>query len=91
MSCLHPTVISVLSKFCNTGTCDYPLEQGNNSSISVEVVGYSNPALEGTSITLACPVGFVLFGHESTIARCMKNGEWEPDPRNVTCKESKPH
>ena len=52
----------------------------------VEVVGYSNPALEGTDITLSCPSGQVLTGRNSTSATCMWNGKWEPDLEEVECK-----
>ena len=46
-------------------------------------MGYSDPALEGQSITFACPPHQTLNGSNSSM--CMGNGEWEPDPREVEC------
>ena len=63
--------------------CDHPLEEGINSSSSVEVIGFTNPALEGTSIMLHCHIRLTLIGPESST--CMGNGEWEPDPKEVEC------
>ena len=68
-----------------TVTCDYP--EINDHIDSIRVSGSSNPALEGTSIKFHCPPGQELTGSESTT--CMANGEWKPDPRNITCNESK--
>ena len=55
----------------------------------VRVVGYSIPALEGSDITLSCPSGEVLTGHNGTSAMCMQNGNWEPDIREAECKGNK--
>ena len=46
-------------------------------------IDYINPALEGQIITYACPPGQILNG--SNMSTCMRNGEWEPDPREVQC------
>ena len=53
--------------------------------LQVEIAGYSNPALEGTDITLSCPSGLVLTGSNST-ATCTGNGKWEPDLGQRECK-----
>ena len=76
-------VISILGKkiLVYAGMCDYPLEEGITSS--VEVIGFTNPALEGTSIMLHCPARLTLIGPESST--CMGNGKWEPDPGEVEC------
>ena len=65
--------------------CDCPLKEETNDydTSSVRVIGYSNPALEGTSIMFHCPSGLTLIGPMSTT--CMENGEWEPDPVEVKC------
>lgn len=55
-----------------------------NNSHTVQVMGYVNPLLEGTTINLSCPMGKVLTGTTSMIT-CMPNGEWEPDPKFI-CK-----
>ena len=47
------------------------------------VMGYTDPALEGQTITFACPPYQTLNGSNSST--CMENGEWEPDPREVEC------
>ena len=38
---------------------------------------------EGATFNFSCPPGLVLIGPNSTT--CMGNGEWEPDPSEVTC------
>jgi hypothetical protein len=42
-----------------------------------------NPHMEGQLITFTCPRGFVPTGPNSSV--CARNGEWEPDPREVDC------
>ena len=65
-------------------TCDNPLaiEELDNSSLVI-VIGYSSPALVSTFIMFHCPPGLILIGPESSM--CNRNGEWEPDPREVEC------
>ena len=41
------------------------------------------PTFEGSTVSFSCPPGFVLTGPDS--ATCTGNGEWEPDPRGITC------
>ena len=53
---------------------------------AISVNGYSDPAVEGTTVNLRCSsLGrqFQLTGPNRTT--CMGNGEWEPDPRGVEC------
>ena len=55
-----------------------------DDDISVE--GYSDPAVEGTTVMLQC----LLPGHQLQLVgpnttTCMGNGEWKPDPREATC------
>ena len=40
--------------------------------------------LEGTVVTFTCSSGLVLSGPNSSI--CMRNGEWEPSPKELECK-----
>ena len=40
-------------------------------------------AIEGVSVTFTCPPGLVLTGPNTTT--CMRNGDWEPDPRDAAC------
>ena len=56
-------------------TCGSPEAQIGDS---VTVSGYTDPAVEGTSVTFHCPPGLVLDGAKSSI--CMENGKWEPAP-----------
>ena len=58
--------------------------QNNVSTIAVPGLGYSKPSLEGESVKFTCPPKLVMTGPNST--RCMGNGEWEPDPREVACE-----
>ena len=46
-------------------------------------VDYEDPTLEGQNISFTCRPGQMLNGSNSST--CMGNGEWEPDPRAVTC------
>ena len=55
------------------------------SDITVRVVtGYRDPAIEGTTVMFSCPTGLILTG--SNISTCMRNGEWEPDLKEIKCK-----
>ena len=49
------------------------------------VMGYSDttPSLKGSTVTYACYLGVALNG--PNMSTCMENGNWEPDPRNVSC------
>ena len=47
-------------------------------------MGYVDPATEGTTLTFHCPPEYILTGSNSST--CMRNGKWEPDPREVECK-----
>ena len=51
---------------------------------SVRVIGFKEPALRGSKVTLACPAGMTLNGPDTLL--CRGNGEWEPDPKKVECK-----
>ena len=42
----------------------------------------TGPKVPGTNISFSCPPGLEFNGTDTT---CNKNGEWDPDPRNVTC------
>ena len=55
----------------------------NRSTLTIE---YDYPALdvEGVSVTFSCSPGLMLSGPNAST--CMRNGEWEPDPRDVECK-----
>ena len=62
--------------------CSYP--NTNNASWTITVMGYSEPALVGTNISLTCPSGMVLNGPNT--AMCTEGGQWEPNIRNVFCQ-----
>ena len=55
-----------------------------SSSPRHEFVGYHDPAVEGTSVYLICPLGQILTGPNTST--CMGTREWEPDPRKLECK-----
>ena len=68
---------------CNTHSakCKNPVVQINGS---IAVIGYTDPALKGTTLTVNCYLGLVLTGPNTTT--CMDNGQWEPDLKEVECK-----
>ena len=51
---------------------------------NIRVIGYSDPALEETSVILEC-ISPALLHMGLNITTCMRNGKWEPDPREVEC------
>ena len=50
---------------------------------SVNILGYTEPAVEGITVIFQCPPGLGLDGANSST--CMENGEWEPPPREIHC------
>ena len=59
--------------------CSYPVV-----GLGVLVMEYSDPALEGASVTFGCSPGLVLMG--TNTSTCMENGQWTPDPGNMSCE-----
>ena len=47
-------------------------------------ITYPQPALVGSNAIFNCPLGLEQTGPNSLT--CMKNGEWEPYPRDVECR-----
>ena len=43
------------------------------------------PVMEGFVVSFSCHSEFILIGPNSST--CMRNGEWEPDPREVECRQ----
>ena len=43
------------------------------------------PVMEGFVVSFSCRSEFTLSGPNSST--CMRNGEWEPDPREVECRQ----
>ena len=43
------------------------------------------PVMEGAIVSFNCCSEFILTGPNSSM--CMRNGEWEPDPREVECRQ----
>ena len=68
--------------FFNSATriCENPEAQISDSVI---VSGYTDSAVEGTTVTFHCPPGLVLDGINSSM--CMENGEWEPALFEINC------
>ena len=58
---------------------------GNPRLIDYQIIVFSfmEPALEESTVTFACPGEHVLSGPNASI--CKRNGEWEPDPKQLTC------
>jgi hypothetical protein len=65
-------------------TCESVEIQNDNSTASMVMMDYTDPAVEGANVTFSCPSGLVLIG--PIVATCMRNGKWEPDPWEVACK-----
>ena len=59
----------------------------SNDSNVPNVVGDDSMPIEGSTITFSCPLGSVLIGSNS--ATCSRNGEWEPDPSQLICNDTK--
>ena len=62
--------------------CEDPLEEINED---LRVVGYSDPAVEGTMITLECSSPDMVLTGSNRIT-CADNGLWEPNPRQTACR-----
>ena len=76
--------------------CRYPLPYSTTEMelLPVIILGHnyyessSNwSAMEGTTVLFTCSNDYnlKLIGPKSST--CMKNGEWEPDPRGVECRQ----
>ena len=63
-------------------TCDSMATQNDNST--TVIMKYTDPAVEGSNVTFSCPSGLILTG--PSVATCMRNGKWEPDPMEVACR-----
>ena len=50
---------------------------------NVRIIGFGDPALDEEVVIFTCPSGWTLSGPSSST--CTRNGEWEPDPREVNC------
>ena len=50
---------------------------------SVTISGYTDPAVEGTTVTFHCPTDSVLKGPNTST--CMESGEWEPVLYGINC------
>ena len=61
--------------------CGNPADQVNDL---VRVFDFMEPALEESNVTFDCLLGQILSGPNTST--CMRNGKWEPDPREVICK-----
>ena len=59
--------------------CSYPLVE----DVGVLVMEYSDPALEGASVTFGSSSELILVG--ANTSTCMENGQWNPDPSNIAC------
>ena len=62
--------------------CPDPLTQVADRAI-LTVLGYHNPALEGHAVNFSCPFGEAIAGSNMSI--CTRIGEWEPDPKEISC------
>ena len=65
--------------------CGDPSKQINDSEDAIQVVGYSDPAVEGTTIMLECSLPDMVLTGPSRII-CADNGLWQPNPRQTACR-----
>ena len=63
--------------------CEDPASISQVVDSKIAVHGYENPALEGYVVNFSCPFGQTLTG--SNMSTCMRDGEWEPDPKEMSC------
>ena len=80
---LHYIAYHAWCMIYHAARCSNPLKLAH---IYVTIEGYEDPALEGENITFICPPGSMLSGPNSST--CMRNGEWEPHPKDVACTGS---
>ena len=54
---------------------------------SVVIMGYSDttPSLKGNTVNYTCYPGDLEILTGPNMSTCMENGNWEPDPTNVSC------
>ena len=76
------TLIGMLIKvnLLPLANCGNPQDQVNDR---VRVLDFMEPALEEGNVTFGCLSGPILSGPHTSM--CLRNGIWEPDPREVTC------
>ena len=61
--------------------------ESNNDSRSVpNIDGCDGLPVEGSTVAFSCPPGLKLI--RPTSATCIKNGEWQPDPKGLVCNDS---
>ena len=69
----------MLSDVLSSGNCGVPRSPGNGT-----IANYTG-TLEGSTVFYQCNFG---FGPQGVLtARCTANGNWIPDPADVTCRE----
>ena len=67
------------------------MQQSNVKMIMIDpvrVIGEiqdMTPVMEGFNVSFSCHSEFVLSGPNSST--CTKNGEWEPYPREIECRQ----
>lgn len=77
------SIILTCMKFISmiAGECKNPVDTDLFSNVKVN--NYSDPALEGTNVTLSCPDGYTLKG--SDVISCNSDGKWEPSLESILC------
>ena len=74
---IHADKLIILS---NTGECGYPTPGDE----MVTTFGHAEgPWLEGNTISYSCASGLKIAG--ANTSTCRDNGQWEPDPSDITC------
>ena len=74
--------------FFTIAMCPDPVTWIVDRSITLIVIDYESPALQGYNITanFSCSLGEIFNGSNIiTTLTCTRNGKWEPDPKEMNC------
>ena len=64
------------------GDCGYPTSKDDSDVVTI-LSHTEGPWMEGNNITYSCTSDLMVTKINTSI--CMDNGQWEPDPTNITC------
>lgn len=73
-------MLLTITEFCQQlANCGTPTDQIDSSIVNI--MGYRDPAIAGSNITISCTSGHVQ--NDTIIAICRENGKWEPDIKEI--------
>ena len=78
---MHVFVLSQLFIiWLHVANCGNPTDQVDNTL--VDIIGYTDPAVEGSNITIDCSSGYARNGAFNAV--CLENGNWEPELKDIS-------